>query len=116
MATDVVLEGSGHLWTMLREQPVSFASIPDAPRRSSALEYLVHHMLIRDPKQRITLEQILEHPILQRLLKDRPNTVVCGHPFLSVPFLSFCFVSLCFRFMSFRGVSLSGFLVCVLCS
>lgn len=74
MATNVVMETSGVLWKFLRDGSVSLKRsdlIPDAPIRSEALEHLISLMLIKNPKERITLDAILEYPNIKSILIKR---------------------------------------------
>ncbi len=74
MATNIVMPKNGKLWQDLRSG-ASFSVVANAPRRSRELEELVKYMMEPKPTKRITVDQILTHPVLKQLQNRRENTM-----------------------------------------
>lgn len=70
IATNVQMPSNGKLWQDLRSNPY-FSLAPSPPARSPELEDLVRQMMERNPAKRISIDEILSHPILKSLHKKR---------------------------------------------
>eukprot|EP01114_Cavostelium_apophysatum_P024362 TRINITY_DN9513_c0_g1_i1.p1 TRINITY_DN9513_c0_g1~~TRINITY_DN9513_c0_g1_i1.p1 ORF type:complete len:460 (+),score=80.65 TRINITY_DN9513_c0_g1_i1:234-1613(+) len=61
----------GEDWAYLRSGRVSFSEVPNAPKRSADLEKLVRRMMHPNPERRITIQKLLQHKILSKLMLNR---------------------------------------------
>jgi serine/threonine protein kinase len=64
------MPSNGKLWQDLRTG-ASFSLAPEAPTRSPELEELVRQMMERNPAKRITIDEILKHPIVKSIHRRR---------------------------------------------